>query len=102
MRKSLAGAVLVLGLGATALAPIQSAAGAPVPAPTDGVYQVLGKSWGVSPADAKVRLDAEHSKASALEAAKAGTSNIDGAFFNASRQLVVNVHSAKAAEVARE
>jgi hypothetical protein len=91
----------VLGLGATALAPIQTAASAPVPAPTDGVYDVLGKSWGVSPAEAKVRLDAEHTEASALEAAKAYTANIDGAFFNASRQLVVNVHSAKAAETAR-
>ncbi|TDO54346.1 trypsin [Kribbella sp. VKM Ac-2527] len=77
-----------------------TATGAPVPTP--GVYDVLGKSWGVSPAEAKVRLDAEHSKADALETAKAGTANLDGAFFDASRRLVVNVHSAKAAEVARE
>ncbi|WP_237744845.1 S1 family peptidase [Kribbella catacumbae] len=74
---------------------------APVPAPQDGVYDVLGKSWGVSPAEAKVRLDGEHTKASALDAAM-GTANLDGAFFDASRRLVVNVHSAEAAEIARE
>ncbi|GAA1674368.1 S1 family peptidase [Kribbella sp. NPDC056951] len=98
-RKSLAGAVLALGLGAAALAPMQTATSAPVPAPADGVYDVLGKSWGVSPAEAKVRLDGEHTKAAAFETAKA---SLDGAFFNADRQLVVNVHSAKAAQVARE
>jgi hypothetical protein len=98
--RSIAGAALVLGLGAAALAPMPTATGAPVPTP--GVYDVLGKSWGVSPAEAKVRMDAEHSKADALDAAKAGTANLDGAFFDASRRLVVNVHSAKAAEVARE
>lgn len=102
MRRSLASAVLVLGLGAAALAPIQTATSAPVPAPQDGVYDVLGKSWGVSPAEAKVRLDSEHTKASALEAAKRDSANLDGAFFDASRRLVVNVHSADAAEVARE
>ncbi len=98
-RKSLAGAVLALGLGAAAIAPMQTATSAPVPAPADGVYDVLGKSWGVSPAEAKVRLDGEHTKAAAFETAKA---SLDGAFFNADRQLVVNVHSAKAAQVARE
>lgn len=98
-RKSLAGAVLALGLGAAAIGPMQTATSAPVPAPVDGVYDVLGKSWGVSPAEAKVRLDGEHSKAAAFETAKA---SLDGAFFNADRQLVVNVHSAKAAQVARE
>lgn len=102
MRRSLASAVLVLGLGAAALAPVQTALSAPVPAPQDGVYDVLGKSWGVSPAEAKVRLDSEHSKASALDAAKGDSANLDGAFFDASRRLVVNVHSAQAAEIARE
>ncbi len=101
MRRSLASAVLVLGLGVAALAPTQLAMSAPVPAPQDGVYDVLGKSWGVSPAEAKVRLDGEHTKASALDAAM-GTANLDGAFFDASRRLVVNVHSAEAAEIARE
>jgi hypothetical protein len=66
------------------------------------VFDILGKSWGISAADAKVRLDAEHSKASAFEAAKAGSANLDGAFFDADRRLVVNVHSDKAAEIARE
>jgi hypothetical protein len=97
-RKSFAGAVLALGLGAAALAPMQSATSAPVPSPVDGVYDVLGQSWGVSPAEAKVRLDGEHTKAAAFETAK---SQLDGAFFDNDRQLVVNVHSAKAAEVAR-
>ncbi|GAA0586957.1 trypsin-like serine protease [Kribbella sandramycini] len=101
-RKSLAGAVLALGLGAAALAPMQTASSAPVPAPADGVYDVLGKTWGVTAAQAKVRLDGEHAKANAFETAKKETANLDGAFFDAKRQLVVNVHSAKAAEVARE
>jgi Trypsin len=92
----------VLGLGAAALAPMQTATSAPVPAPADGLYDVLGKSWGVSAAEAKVRLDTEHTKASAFEAAKADYANLDGAFFNSARQLVVNVHSTRAAEVARE
>ncbi|MFK4085388.1 S1 family peptidase [Kribbella sp. NPDC020789] len=98
-RKSLAGAVLALGLGAAALAPMPSATSAPVPSPVDGVYDVLAKSWGVSPAEAKTRLDGEHAKASSYETAKA---QLDGAFFNADRQLVVNVHSARAAQLARE
>ncbi len=98
-RKSLAGAVLALGLGAAALAPMQTATSAPAPKPVDGVYDVLGKSWGVSPAEAKVRLDGEHTKAAAFETAK---TELDGAFFNSERQLVVNVHSARAAQVARE
>ncbi len=102
MRRSLASAVLVLGLGAAALAPIQTATSAPVPAPSDGVYDVLGKSWGVSPAEAKVRLDTEHTQASALEAAKRETANLDGAFFDGSRRLVVNVRSAGAAQAARD
>ncbi|MET7281148.1 S1 family peptidase [Kribbella sp. NPDC005582] len=98
-RKSLAGAVLALGLGAAALAPMQTATSAPAPSPVDGVYDVLGKSWGVSPAEAKARLDGEHTKAAAFETAKA---QLDGAFFNSERQLVVNVHSARAAQIARE
>src|SRR5690242_14563669 len=70
-RKTLAGAALALGLGAAALAPIQVASSAPVSEPTDGVYDVLGKSWGVSASDAKLRLDAEQRKAAGLEAAQA-------------------------------
>jgi len=99
LRKSLAGAALVLGLGAAALAPMQTATSAPVPVPTDGVYDVLGWSWGISPAEAKARLDTEQTKASALEAVKTVA---DGSFFDASRQLVVNVHSPADAAVARE
>ncbi|WP_405058705.1 S1 family peptidase [Kribbella sp. NBC_01505] len=93
--------MLALGLAAAALAPMQTATSAPVPAPSpvDGVYDVLGWSWGVSPAEAKVRLDGEHAKAAAFETAK---SELDGGFFNSDQQLVVNVHSAKAAQVARE
>ncbi|HET6294595.1 MAG TPA: S1 family peptidase [Kribbella sp.] len=99
LRKSLAGAALVLGLGAAALAPMQTATSAQVPVPTDGVYDVLGWSWGISPAKAKARLDTEQNKASALEAVKTVA---DGSFFDASRQLVVNVHSPAEAAVARE
>ncbi|WP_350276159.1 peptidase S1 [Kribbella sp. HUAS MG21] len=117
-RRTIAGAVLVLGLGAAALAPVQTATSAPVPAPVDGVYDVLGKTWGVTPAQAKARLDAEHRLASALESAQKATQKaaqqatpkaaqsaspeLDGAFFNSARELVVNVHSAEAAEVARD
>ena len=111
IRRSLAGAALALGLGATALVPIQTATSAPIPAPVDGVYDVLGKSWGVSASEAKLRLDAEHSKADALEAVQAQLAKasrvataepgLDGAFFDSARRLVVNVQSATAAEVAR-
>ncbi|ONI69007.1 peptidase S1 [Kribbella sp. ALI-6-A] len=110
-RKTLAGAALALGLGAAALVPIQSASSAPAPAPIDGVYDVLGKSWGVSASEAKLRLDAEHSKADTLEAVQAQLAKasrvataepgLDGAFFDSARRLVVNVHTAQAAEVAK-
>ncbi|ADB35541.1 peptidase S1 and S6 chymotrypsin/Hap [Kribbella flavida DSM 17836] len=111
LRRSLAGAALVLGLGAAALAPIQSASSAPAPQPVDGVYDVLGKSWGVPASEAKARLDAEHRLANALETAQAqlakasrtaeAAPGLDGAFFDADRRLVVNVHSAEAAATAK-
>jgi hypothetical protein len=110
-RKTLAGAALALGLGAAALVPIQSASSAPAPAPIDGVYDVLGKSWGVPASEAKLRLDAEHSKADALEAVQAQLAKasrvataepgLDGAFFDSARRLVVNVHTTQAAELAK-
>lgn len=101
VRRSLAGAALVLGLGAAALAPMPAASSAPVPTPVDGVYDVLGRGWGVSATEAKARLDAEHGKASALDRARKATAGLDGAFFDADRRLVVNVTSAEAAETAR-
>jgi hypothetical protein len=111
LRKTLAGAALALGLGAAALVPIQSASSALIPAPIDGVYDVLGKSWGVSASDAKLRLDAEHAKTDALETVQAQLAKasrvataepgLDGAFFDSARRLVVNVHTAQAAETAK-
>ncbi len=110
-RKTLVGAALALGLGAAALAPIQSASSAPTPEPIDGVYGVLGQSWGVSASDAKLRLDAEHTKADALETVKAQLAKasratkaepgLDGAFFDSARRLVVNVHTTAAADAAK-
>ncbi|GAB2555399.1 S1 family peptidase [Kribbella endophytica] len=109
-RKTLVGAALALGLGAAALAPIQSASSAPTPEPVDGVYDVLGKSWGVPASDAKLRLDAEHTKADALDTVKAQLAKasraakaepgLDGAFFDSARRLVVNVHTTAAADAA--
>ncbi|MEV6285165.1 S1 family peptidase [Kribbella sp. NPDC051770] len=108
-RKTVTGAALTLGLGAAALAPIQSASSAPLPEAVDGVYTVLGQSWGVSATEAKSRLDAEHAKTAALEtvqaqlakASKSAGAGLDGAFFDSARRLVVNVHTTQAAETAR-
>ncbi|WP_328990504.1 S1 family peptidase [Kribbella sp. NBC_01245] len=98
MRRSIAAAALSLGLGLTALVPAQAATAAPLTDKADGVYQILASDWGISPSQAKARLDAEHKLAGALTKAQAVT---DGAFFNEARQLVVNVHSETAAKVAR-
>lgn len=98
MRRSIAAAALSLGLGLTALVPVQAATAAPSTDKSDGVYQILARDWGISPSQAKARLDAEHKLAGALGKAKAAT---DGAYFNEARQLVVNVHSEAAAELAR-
>jgi hypothetical protein len=110
-RKTLTGAALALGLGAAALAPIQVASSAPVPEPIDGVYDVLGQSWGVSASDAKLRLDAEHAKTAALDTVKSQLAKasraakaepgLDGAFFDSARRLVVNVHTTTAADAAK-
>ncbi|MFC0627053.1 S1 family peptidase [Kribbella deserti] len=98
MRRSIAAAALSLGLGLTALVPVQAATAAPPADKVDGVYEVLAEDWGISPSQAKARLDTEHKLAGALDKAKTAT---DGAFFNEARQLVVNVHSEAAAKVAR-
>lgn len=98
MRRSIAAAALSLGLGLTALVPVQAATAAPLADKADGVYQILAGDWGISPSQAKARLDAEHKLAGALTKIQAAT---DGAFFNEARQLVVNVHSEAAAKAAR-